>query len=222
MRILSVGFVFCVVLSGLLSAPRARATEIVTRQCVPSGVKNVNGLFTRYDQYASLSGSEYSMGLAGVDVTLMKMTKSQAKVVLQTDTASRHYVWVVLQPVNLTNGSLYPRFLLDCKVDWSGGTRFRQLCNMMREKQHFGLDDLRITVEAVAGGADSGNACKPSETDVKIRVILEANPAHVQRIKDAVLAPAGILAPLIEKLFDEEGFFKSYFDFLYSEWLKTL
>jgi hypothetical protein len=129
---------------------------------------------------------------------------------------------VVLQPVNLTNGSLYPRFLLDCKVEWSGSGKFKQLCSMMREKQHFGLDDLRITVDASAGASESANRCKPSETDVRIRVDLVANPAQVQQIKDAVLAPAGLLAPLIEKLFDEEGFFKSYFDFLYSEWLKTL
>jgi hypothetical protein len=44
----------------------------------------------------------------------------------------------------------------------------------------------------------------------------------VKQIKDAVLAPAGILAPVIEQMFNEEEFFKGYFHFLYEEWLKTL
>lgn len=209
-------FVFLVFMNG--SGGEARATEILTRQCVPAGVKNVHTLFTRYSQYSSLPGSEYNMSLAGVDVTLMKMTKSQAKVVSQTDAKSQHYVWVVLQPVNLTEGSLYPRFLLDCGVEWIGSSRFKQNCALMRDKQHFGLDDLRISVEAASGG----NGCKASETDVRIRVTLQANTAQVKQIKDAVLAPAGILAPLIERMFDEEEFFKGYFDYLYAEWLKTL
>jgi hypothetical protein len=206
------GFLFVMV------PAEAGATEIMTRQCVPAGVKNVHTLFTRYDKYSSLPGSEYNMNLAGVDITLMKMTKSQAKVLTQTDQTSQHYVWVVLQPVNLTNGSLYPRFLLDCKVDWLSAERFKQSCGMMRDKQHFGLDELRISVEAAA----AASGCRASETDVRIRVTLQANGKQVKQIKDAVLAPAGILAPLIEQMFDEEEFFKGYFDFLYSEWLKTL
>ena len=196
----------------------SNATEIETRQCVPSGVKNVHTLFTRYDQYASLPGSEYTMSLRGVDLTLMKMTKSQAKVVSQTDSSSQSYVWVVLQPVNLTNGSYYPRFLLDCRVNWLGVDGFKQTCAMMKDKQHYGLDDIRITVDASSGTG----GCKSSESDVRIRVNLEANRSQVKQIKDAVLAPAGILAPVIEQMFNEEEFFKGYFHFLYEEWLKTL
>jgi hypothetical protein len=197
----------------------ALATRITERQCVPSNPKAVHGLFTRYDRYPSLPGAEYAVRLAGTQVPLMRWVKSQSKPVLETPERSHHYVWTVLQPVNLTDSALYPRFLLDCRVEWqSGATGFRQECRMMREKQRFGLDDLQIQVQARSGDS----SCKANETLIDIQVDLVSNPSEVSRIKAAVLGPAGFLAPLLEPLFNEEAFFQNYFRFVYGEWMKTL
>jgi len=206
---------------GLISgfaASNAMATHISEKQCVGSDPKAVHGVFTKYDQYSKMPGSEYSMSLAGVDVPLMRWVKSQAKMVSESASASEAYVWTVLQPVNLTESRLYPRFLLDCKVEWQGQGGFRQTCSMMKDKQHFALDDLRIAVEV----SRATRGCKSSETGISIEIDLSANSSEVAQIKNAVLAPAGMLAPLIEPLFNEEAFFKNYFNFVYGEWMKQL
>ena len=199
-------------------ASRSDATVITEHQCVDSTPKAVHQLFTQYDQYSKLPGAQYSVSLAGVEVPLMRWVKSQAKVISESSTQSENYVWTVLQPVNLTDASLYPRFLLDCKVEWQGQSGFRQLCSMMKDKQHFALDDLRIRVDAATGSSK----CKASETGIDIEIELIANSKQVGQIKSVVLAPAGILAPLIEPLFNEEAFFKNYFHFVYGEWMKSL
>ena len=196
----------------------AMATHISEKQCVGSDTKAVHGVFTKYDQYSKMPGAEYSVSLAGVEMPLMRWVKSQAKVVSESASASEVYVWTVLQPVNLTQSSLYPRFLLDCKVEWQGQGGLRQDCSMLKDKQHFALDDILIRVDVSRGA----QGCKTSETGISIEIDLVANPSQVAQIKSAVLAPAGLLAPLIEPLFNEEAFFRNYFNFVYGEWMKQL
>jgi hypothetical protein len=206
------------ILCAFFSSTRSQATVITEHQCVDSSPKAVHKLFTQYDQYSKLPGAEYSVSLAGVEVPLMHWVKSQAKLISESATQSENYVWTVLQPVNLTDSTLYPRFLLDCKVEWQGQSGFRQICSLMKDKQHFALDDFQIRVEAATGSSK----CKANETGIDIHIELIANSKQVGQIKSAVLAPAGILAPLIEPLFNEEAFFKNYFHYVYGEWMKSL
>jgi hypothetical protein len=196
----------------------ARAVEIAEHHCVGAGVDAVHSLFTRYSEYATMPGAAYSVGLAGTKIDLIKMIKSQSKLVSQSGRDSRNFVWVVLQPALVEDSKVYPRFLLDCSVAWSDTSSFKQNCEMQKEKQHYGLDDLTIAIEVKEGDS----ACKMRETGIRLRISITGNPKEIAEIKKATLAPAGILAPLISALFDENAFFRNYFRNIYDEWIKTL
>jgi len=195
----------------------AHAAEFNKFECVDSKLDAIQKLFTRYGEYASMKGSEHSIKLAGAEFPMIRMVKSQAKEVSKSDSTSENLVWIVLQPSNLTDSSLYPRFLLNCKTQVIENV-FMQNCELQKEKQKFGLDEMTINLVATLNHP----ACKYGQTALGIQVKTQINKNHVEQIKLAVLKPAGILAPLVAKLFNEETFFSSYFNNLYSEWIDTL
>lgn len=196
----------------------AGETSISEHHCAPASIQNVHTLFTRYNDYSRMPGAAYTVNLAGVDVELIRMVKSQAKLVSSTGQDSRNNVWMVLQPALVEEGTLYPRFLLDCSVKWTGANRFDQLCALQKDKQHFGLDDLRMSVRVIQGE----KGCGANQSGIQIDVKMVSNPVHVERIKAGALGAAGVLAPLLSVLFDEDSFFREYFHYIYGEWIKTL
>jgi hypothetical protein len=196
----------------------ARAVEIAEHHCVEARSSAVHTLFTRYSDYATMQGSAYSVGLAGTKIDLIKMIKSQAKKVSETGRDSKNLVWIVLQPALVEDSKVYPRFLLECSVAWSDLTSFKQNCALQKDKQHYGLDDLTIAIEV----KEQDTSCKAHETGIRLRINIIGDNKEIAEIKKATLAPAGILAPLISALFDEEAFFRNYFRNIYDEWIKTL
>ena len=194
------------------------AAQISEHHCVKASVDQVYGLFTRYDQYSKMRGAEYQVGMAGVNVTLISMVKSQAKVVSQNGRDGETLVWIVLQPALVSDASLYPRFLLDCKVKGAGPDAFSQECLMQKDKQHFGLDDLQIRIGVNA----RDSRCTQGQSGIQIDVGLAGNPGQIDQIKRSSLGAAGMLAPVLGALFDEDAFFRSYFSYIYGEWMKTL
>ena len=200
------------------SKSHAGETSISEHHCAPAAVQGVHTLFTRYNDYSRMPGAAYSVNLAGVDVDLIRMVKSQAKPVSTTGRDSRNLVWMVLQPALVEDGNLYPRFLLDCTVKWKGESRFDQICALQKDKQHFGLDDLTMSVRVIQGE----KGCPSNQSGIQIDVKMVSNPGQIERIKEGALGPAGMLAPLISVLFDEDSFFRDYFHFIYGEWIKTL
>lgn len=200
------------------SLSQAGETSISEHHCAPASIQSVHALFTKYNEYSRMPGAVYSVNLAGVDVDLIRMTKSQAKPVSSSGLDSRNLVWMVLQPALVDDGNLYPRFLLDCTVKWTGNTRFDQGCALQKDKQHFGLDDLKMNVRVIQGE----KGCGQNQSGIQIDVRMVSNPRQVEQIKEGALGAAGVLAPLISVLFDEDSFFREYFHFIYGEWLKTL
>jgi hypothetical protein len=193
----------------------AAYSEFNKQDCVRSDLNAIQTLFTRYNDYASMPGSNYSIDLAGVEFPLLKMTKSQSKAVSSTE----NLVWIVLQPTNLTDGNLYPKFLLNCKIDRNETSKyFSQKCNMMKEKPHFGIQDINIEVYSNR----NSKYCKADESNLYISVKITTNSAEVSKIKTKVLEPAGPLASVVSELFDESTFFQAYFDHLYTDWFKSL
>jgi hypothetical protein len=201
-----------------LLAADARAVEIAEHHCVDARINAVHTLFTRYADYATMPGSAYTVGLAGAKIDLIKMIKSQAKKISETGRDSKNLVWVVLQPALVEDSKVYPRFLLDCSVAWNDLTSFKQNCALQKDKQHYGLDDLTIAIDV----KEQDTSCKPHETGIRLRINITGNNKEIAEIKKATLAPAGVLAPLISALFDEDAFFRNYFRNIYDEWIKTL
>jgi hypothetical protein len=199
-------------------ADTARAVEIAEHHCVEARANAVHTLFTRYSDYATMPGSAYTVGLAGAKVDLIKMIKSQAKKVSESGRDSKNLVWIVLQPALVEDSKVYPRFLLDCAVSWTDVSAFKQNCALQKDKQHYGLDDLTIAIEV----KEQDSTCKPHETGIRLRINITGNEKEIAEIKKATLAPAGMLAPLISALFNEDAFFRNYFRNIYDEWIKTL
>lgn len=195
----------------------ASAAEFNKFECVSSNLESIQKLFTRYGEYSTMKGSDYVINLAGTEFPMIRMVKSQAKEISKTETASENFIWIVLQPSNLTDSTLYPRFLLNCKTQINEKI-FLQNCELQKEKQKFGLDEMTINLVATLNHP----GCKPGQTALGIQVKTQINKDQVEQIKLAVLKPAGILAPLVSKLFNEESFFSSYFNHLYTQWIDTL
>ena len=194
------------------------STEIHEHHCVDSGIEKVNQLLTRYNDYSSMDGAKYSVSLAGSEVDLIQMIKSQSKLINATESQNENLVWIVLQPALIDDAKLYPRFLLNCKITWNARNSFNQICSLQKDKQHFGLSDVRINIMTKSQDA----LCKVGSTGIKIDISIEGNSNEINQIKKATLGPAGILAPLVSALFDEDAFFRSYFRNLYDHWTKTL
>ncbi len=202
----------------LLVSLNSYATEIHEHHCVDSGIEKVHQLLTRYSEYSTMNGSKYSVSLAGTEVDLIQMIKSQAKPITSTEAMSENLVWLVLQPALIDNAKLYPRFLLDCKVNWSARNSFTQKCTLQKDKQHFGLSDL--TINLLIQTQDP--LCKAGSTGMKMDFRIDGNSDEIDQIKKATLGPAGILSPLISTFFDEDAFFRNYFSHLYDQWTKSL
>lgn len=201
----------------LVFSTASHAKEFNKFECVNSGLESVQKLFMRYDEYSTMNGSDYSINLAGAEFPMIRMVKSQSKELSRTEKNSENFVWIVLQPSNLTDASLYPRFLLNCKTNLSESV-FMQNCVLQKEKQKFGLNNMTINLVATLNHP----ACKGGQTALGIQINTEMNTAEVEKIKIEVLKPAGVLAPLVAKLFNEESFFSSYFNHLYSAWINLL
>ena len=104
------------------------STEIHEHHCVESGIEKVYQLLSGYDEYANMKGSKYSVSLAGAEVDLIQMIKSQTRKLKLANSQSEDLVWIVLQPALINDAKLYPRFLLDCKMNWIDANSFDQNC----------------------------------------------------------------------------------------------
>ena len=192
----------------------ADVTTIDEHHCITASIDKVQKFFSDYNSYSSLPGSTYSI----MGIQAISMVKSQSSVASETSTSKEALAWIVLQPLNITDPTLYPRFLLKCNEKWNGTSSYIQQCDLQSDKQHFGLDTLSTTIS----GHSPDSSCSPNELGIQVHVVLNPNSSQVQQIKDAALAPAGILKPIIEKLFNEDSFFKSYFHNVYDSWINAL
>lgn len=190
----------------------ANASEFYKFECVDSGLAEIEKQFTRYNDYSKMDGAEYT--LSGVNI--IRMIKSQSK---KTENAAGNWVWIVLQPVYLEQNELYPRFLLNCVTEKTQNS-FTQECLMDTQKQKFGLNDLRIKLVA----KKNAEACRTGQVGLGIKVIAKINTSEVKQIQKEVLKSAGSLEPFLTPLFEgkEDIFFESYFQNLYTQWIRNL
>jgi hypothetical protein len=125
----------------------------------------------------------------------------------------------VLQPVNITDGSYYPRFLLHCDSNFDSPAHFSHHCNLMPDKPHYGLQNFTSTLEATAFSPQ----CLPGQTRLDYTLVLDSSSADVNVIKREATRP---LIPgvrqIVAALFDEESFFRGYYENFYNSWANQL
>ena len=185
------------------------ATELSVHYCSHLNLSMLFSKFTRYDQYSKFQGSRYEMVLLGKSLPLLSMIKSQSKSITQESS----YVWIVLQPMGVNEASLLPRFLLRCDSNQTQPSNINLDCNLQKNKTHFGIDDLSIHVTLNA----SDEKCGINQTGVSLQVNINGNKAEIDQVKAEVLKPAGALSGMIANLFNEDDFFKNYFQNFYAE-----
>lgn len=182
--------------------------------CVQGDVAALSQKLLQFDQYSKIPATQYSVKLLNAEIPLLRMVKSQYKKI-ENGFQTNYLVWLVLQPTNLEDASQYPRFLLSCNPQ-SFGSSFQMNCQLQKDKQHYGLEDLNISIQMMQGLASAKTGeCSEHEVSMQVQISIQSNASEVLNIKQAVLKPAGPLGSLLEPLFNEQEFFKNYFLNLY-------
>lgn len=206
--------------AALLLAQSAGATEVTIQdsRCVSASAKRVHEYVTDYDRYSSSPGAAYELNLGAFGKTrLLEMVKSQSKYTIRESNRTDGFVWVVLRPLALDNQAYYPRFLLRCESSASS-RGYTHSCRLRADKQHYGLKDFRSNLEI----AENDLRCAAGQTRLDYTLALTSEPAEVEALKAETLKPAGALAPVLGKLFDEKAFFQDYYKNFYEGWMKDL
>lgn len=197
----------------------ATTVEINDTRCVSATIGRVHASVIDYSNYSKVPGAKYEIGVPPFgSIPMLSMVKSQSRFQAQSATHTQAYVWVVLQPTNLTNAIYYPRFMLECSSQFESDSRFNFTCALNNRLNHYGLQDFRSTLQVTANAPE----CNAGETRLVYRLILESNSNDVDEIKREATRPAGPLAPLISRFFNEESFFRGYYQNYYESWARSL
>ena len=187
-------------------------------QCVPASLTELFEILISYDKYSSLPGAQYDMHTSIMgDIRLLSMVKSQSQFTSQSAQNTDALLWLVLQPTNLTEAELYPRFLSRCVSVSDGDNKINHSCLMDATKQHFGINSFQSHLTIV----DGDPKCAQGQALVSYQVQIDSNDADIDQIKDKVLGKAGILAPILKGMFNNEVFIRSYFENFYQKLLET-
>ncbi len=199
--------------TSVIASPAFAATVVIKESsCVQTTVQKIENVILDFASYKKIPGAK--MTVLGA-VTLLEMIRSEAQFKSKTPTSSDAIAFFSLQPVSLEDNALFPKFVVSCQSQSVPGSSFKQSCAMMKNLKHFALDDFISTLEVNA----SGGNCKPGEASVNFTVTLVSNAKDVDAIKVAV-AGAG-LKSVADMFFDEELFFRSYYESVYQGWLNS-
>lgn len=215
----------------LLSSRAALAISVVIEddRCVKADATSIHASITDYAAYSRLPGARYELDLIAKTVNLLTMTKSQVRYAERTAAKTNALVYLELQPTNLQDGTVYPRFFLECSSKGGAGA-FDHACRILQTPEYaswklnssapspYGLQGFDSTLEIRGNDA----SCGSGKTRLRYRLILTGNTAQVGEIKAKVLEPASIFRKPLEALFNEDSFFKAYYENFYRGWISTL
>lgn len=223
MKNLSLGILIAVAAT---SSAWAGPVTLNEERCVDVSAQAAIDSITAYEEYSTRPGSvfkvsDYSqytdslkleLGVAETfigDARLLTMVKSQKGKVTTLDGKEYTGLWIVLQPVNLQKGNLYPRFYLQCTFEKISDTHFVQSCFQDLKKQHYAMEQFDTVLDINQG------ACEDGKTKLSFKLNAYLNSDQVGEIK-------GEFPGFISVLFEEVDFFTSYYENFYNGWVSTL
>lgn len=189
-------------------------------RCVDATISRVHEFITNYENYSKLPGARFEKSVPGFGtMPMLTMVKSQSRFSVQTASETDAFVWVVLQPTNVTDSTVYPRFLIHCSSAFDNASHFAHNCNLAQDKQHYGLANFTSSLQVTANAPD----CAANQSRLVYRLVLESNSNEVLQIKKAATAMLGpVIGPIVAIFFNEETFFRSYYVNFYDSWAKAL
>ena len=189
-------------------------------RCVDATVSRAHEFITNYENYSKLPGARYEKYVPGRGtMPMLTMVKSQARFTAQTAAQTDAFVWVVLQPTNVKDSSVYPRFLIHCVSSFDSAKHFNHTCNLAQDKQHYGLANFVSSLQVTGNSPD----CDANQSRLIYRLVLESNSEEVTQVKKAATSLLGpIIGPIVGFFFNEETFFRSYYVNFYDSWAKAL
>lgn len=201
--------------AALASAP----VFLEDHRCVTASIGRAHQSITDYENYSRIPGALYQLKVLGQGINLLRMIKSQSRYALREMTRTDALVWVVLQPVNITDAEFYPRVLLHCMSEAQSPEHFSHRCDMVTDKPHYSISNFSSRLEVSADSPD----CEKGETKLDYTLAIEMIDDDVLAIKTEALRPLGsILAPLVGAFFDPDKFFRSYYKQYYESWAQQL
>ncbi|MCC6278389.1 MAG: hypothetical protein IT289_10795 [Oligoflexia bacterium] len=217
-----------------LLAGQARAADvsISNNRCVLYNADTVHKRIVDYDSYKDLDdGIVFDLNLNAnanglIKIPAIDMVKSQSRFETVPGRNTLAKVLVTLQPMNVSDGSVYPRFVMQCQSTWVSDTSFNHQCDILPQYPTYGLVGFSSRLSVIE---KPGSCANGSHLDYSL--LLRSESSHITAIKGAVtqelkkkfaILPANVLRGAVDRLFDEETFFKSYYTEFYNRWLSSL
>ncbi len=223
-------------------------------ECLGQRIQVIHNSITDYANYRKMEGAKLQFLLP-----LLKMYVSTPEYIVPEDysklqkiSPTEAYVHVRMQPYNLLQTELYPKFILHCTSSWSTPKKFHHHCEMMKdtkfyetakllkrphvkndvdlkeEKYPFGLTDFSSDLDV----EENSGLCrtkKDQSTWMKFVFNMLGNLDDDKKIEDAIIAQLkeeypnlGKLVTHIKDLFHEDSFFKLYYTGFYKKWLASI
>jgi hypothetical protein len=207
------------IISLLLSAPSANAQTIrfAKQECLNTSISEVHSSVLDYNGIQDAEFSKYRLSIPGLsDQVLLEVSQSRSKNVSQSADTRIDLVQIVMKPWDVTNASLYPKFILQCSIVGNSQTQFQQICEMRKDLTHFGLSDFKSSVHASLGS----DKCKTGSVLIQYDISLVPMASEIALIQKEVTGD-GPLASAVGKMFSDQ-FFRLYYENYYDGWKSSL
>lgn len=217
LKIFSVAFLF-LSLSGFagddaLDALYKQPFELNRSQCIPASVDRVQRKLLDYSDYHVIDeGFRKDERIFRIDMIRSRHQPQPGA----TPERRIDLVAVQMRPMNLNDPSYFPSFVLQCEMDSSAiaqGKKVVQTCLLRKDRGHYGISEFESTVEVTP----DPDCSSPNSTRITYDLQITSNSEDVRQIRGAVLRVPGFNNKILDKIFNEERFFKTYYSDFYEE-----
>ncbi len=206
----------------------AKSTVIEDQKCLDVTSDLVGKALLDYGTYKNTDNQlKFDIEVLGLQLRFVDMIKSEAYPIMNNGEVSKTIVQFVFQALNLTKSELFPHFHLLCLTNAKTAGRFAQKCDLIEnyEKNGATLKLPRFAMKnftSLIVAQDNAPACPKGKTLLTYKVNIDTDDAEVFKIKTEVSMGFTPLARIIDKIFDESTFFRTYYVNFYDAWIKQL